>query len=202
MNKPISLRQELLRKSIHLSSIWLPVTYAFVTRETMLLLVVLAACVVVALELMKRHLHPLRDFFQLFFGSILRAHEQDALTGASHALIAAVFTIWLFEKPVAMVALGMLVICDTAAALIGRRFGKHKLLDKSWEGTITFVLSGWLVVGIMQWFFPQPMWFVVAGMLGAITAAITELYSKRISVDDNLLIPLAAAATIWLVTIF
>ena len=93
-------------------------------------------------------------------------------------------------------AIAVLGLADPAAAVIGRRFGKHRLIHgRSLEGTITFVIVGFVAafsVGLLHLAPPA----AAVGALGAsLLGALAELTSRRI--DDNLSIPLASAAGAW-----
>ena len=68
---------------------------------------------------------------------MLRTHElHGRFTGATCVMIASCISILLFSKPVAILALIFMSLGDTAAGLIGQKFGKHKIGEKTWEGFI------------------------------------------------------------------
>jgi dolichol kinase len=82
------------------------------------------------------------------------------------------------------------------AALIGRKFGKHKFLAKSLEGTLAFFISSCIVV----LFTPKIGYFqgeFIIGFVAAFTGAITENISLGF-VDDNLSIPLIVGFSMWI----
>jgi dolichol kinase len=114
----------------------------------------------------------------------VRRHEAKQLLGSTYLLIAAVLTIELFSKEIAVAALGALVLGDTAAALVGKTIGRHRILGKTLEGShacflVSFVFA-WGVVGM-------PAWLAACG---ALTATLFELLP--IPLDDNFRIPLSA----------
>ena len=89
----------------------------------------------------------------------------------------------------------MLIICDIAAALIGRRYGKHKFLAKSLEGTLAFFVFACIVTiftpkvdGLVLEYFIG----IVSGAVGAIIENISYGWA-----DDNLTIPLSIGFTMW-----
>ena len=82
------------------------------------------------------------------------------------------------------------------AALIGRKFGKHKFLAKSFEGTLAFFISSCIVVI----FTPKVGYFqeeIIIGFIAAFIGAITENISFGF-VDDNLSIPLIVGFSMWI----
>ncbi|HEX2983266.1 MAG TPA: dolichol kinase, partial [Ignavibacteriales bacterium] len=88
--------------------------------------------------------------FYIVFGFLLRAHEKDErkrnLNGATFVLISAVICVLIFPKIFFITAFSILIISDTSAALIGRKFGRTKFLSKSLEGTTAFFISACIVV--------------------------------------------------------
>ncbi len=97
---------------------------------------------------------------------------------------------------VCALALVVLGLADPAAGLIGRRFGRIKLVHgRSLEGTTAFVVFGALgCLATLTLWHPSLAWPLALGITAAavVPAALAELYAHRI--DDNLLVPAAAAA--------
>lgn len=125
---------------------------------------------------------PGASFIKNLIGSMLRDHESTDLTGASYILSGAVLTIALFSKPVAVAALGFIILGDIAAALVGRKFGKTKIGDKTLEGSLTFFGVCILVTLLV------PNLSIVIGIIGALIATICE--AMTLPVDDNLIVPI------------
>ena len=96
----------------------------------------------------------------------------------------------------------VLGIGDPIAALVGRRFGRIKLLHgRSLEGTIAFALSATIATFVAFIIFHSALGVGLALGLAAaasVSGALAELFSLR--VDDNYSIPLSAAAGVALVT--
>lgn len=146
------------------------------------------------------HVHvPTRTFMMRYFGGMLRPHETDSdrlrLTGASWVLIAALLTFAIFPKQVAVPAFTVLNVSDSFAALIGRRFGKRRFLDKSLIGSVAFTVSAACIVLFYAWLFDADMWYCVGGLLASVVSATVEASSTRLKIDDNLSIPFSFALT-------
>lgn len=201
----ISYKQEILRKAIHLISLNIPIIYIFVSRNTALLILFPMAFTAVLIDILSKYDNFVRKFLYLYFSQMLRSHEKNRnpfiLNGASWVLIAAFTTVLLFPKVIAIISFMILIISDIAAALIGRRFGKHKILDKSLEGTSAFIISGWIVVWIIGIIFQADLWFYIAGYTGALVGGIIELLSSKLNIDDNLSIPISVGITMSIVNI-
>src|SRR5690606_18149757 len=137
-NGTIHYRDELVRKLIHLFSLSIPVIYYFIPTKTSI--TILASLTVFAL-LIDVGRFVSKSFAKLFyklFGFLLRKHELDDqkknLTGATYVLLSALICALVFPKVIFVTAFTILIISDTMAALIGRKFGKRKFLRKSFEG--------------------------------------------------------------------
>jgi dolichol kinase len=98
------------------------------------------------------------------------------------------------------VGLAVLGLGDPAAAIVGRTFGRHRLADgRSLEGTAAFVVAGsaaaWLV--LTSWHPEVPV--AATALAAAGGGAAGELVARRI--DDNLVIPIAAAFAAWVTSV-
>jgi glycerol-3-phosphate acyltransferase PlsY len=181
------LASELKRKSIHLASVVIPIgfylspdAWGIYWKRGLLALVLVA----LAIEIVRLHHPGTRSLFRHFFGELLRGHEEASLLGSTYHLIACLLTIHLFSKPVAVLALGFLIVGDTFAAIIGKWVGRFRIYGKTLEGSaamfaICFAMS-LAMPGI-----PVPV-----GLMGAVVATLFEL--MPIPLDDNFRVPLSA----------
>jgi len=198
-NGTIRYRDELYRKLIHLTSLSIPIVYYFISTETAALILAILAGLALIIDL-ARYLHPdIGKIFYKIFGFLLRKHELDHqkknLNGATYVLISALISVLIFPKVIFISAFTILIVSDSLAALIGRKFGRRKFLSKSLEGTLTFFISACIVI----LFTPKVGGFMeeyVIGFISAFVGAIVENISFRL-IDDNLSIPLAVGFTMW-----
>ncbi len=194
VQEQIDYKNELARKAIHLASIMIPIIYFHITKELALMLLVPMFLGFFTVDLAKMFVKPVAELYYKHFGAMLRPHELDAtqrnFNGATYVTLAAVLVVWLFPKMIAIAAFAILILADTAAALVGRKIGKIKIGAKTLEGSIAFFLFALLVV------FVTPKLNSAVGFAIAISATITELYPIKLgnwNVDDNLSIPLVGA---------
>jgi uncharacterized protein (TIGR00297 family) len=106
-------------------------------------------------------------------------------------------------------AWGILAFGDGGATLIGRRIGGRQLPwnpEKTLAGTIGFVLCGGAgAIALAGWtrpaVVPQPsiVFLVAASVAAAIAAGLVESIPVRL--DDNLSVPAAAGAVLWLASL-
>jgi dolichol kinase len=189
---------EVIRKAIHLSSIAIPLFVFFTSRELSLAVFLPLTVIFAGLDIARYYHRPLGEMFYRTFGRILRKHERDSekktLNGATYLLIASTLCIIIFPKFIAVTSLIILIISDMTSALIGRRFGRHKFLGKSLEGSFGFFLSAAVVVALTPKLAYLPGEYVIGIVAGAV-GAVAEALS--IAVDDNLTIPLSVGTVMW-----
>lgn len=203
MLEQITYRQEVYRKLIHLSSLWMPVAIHALDRADSLVLFGVLGSLVLCLEQLRRQHPAAAKILDKFFSGMLRAEEKSHAyrpTGAFFVLAGAFLCVLFFEKTIAVTALAMMLTGDVAAALIGRRFGRIRILDKSLEGTAAFIVVAFFSAWIVSCFVPIQPRFLTAAVAASVAASVAELFAKKVRVDDNLLIPLVAGCvlTIWM----
>jgi len=144
--------------------------------------------------------HPgARRLYERFFGFLLRRHERRAsrprLNGATYVLLSAIVCIWLFPKVIVITAFAIMIISDSAAALVGRKFGRHAFFTKTVEGSGAFLLTALLVVAVT----PKIEYLVTEyaiGAAGAVVGMFVEVFSTDF-IDDNLSIPIVISLAMW-----
>ena len=186
---------EYKRKLIHLFNLAIPFSYLYVFPEkwvfVKLLSILMVLCII--FDILRHKVAWVKSLFTLFINSMLRGHEQDGkLTGATWVMIGAVISIILFSKPVAIIALIFMSLGDSAAGLIGQRYGKHKIWNKSWEGFFggLFVC---IIIGMNYSLLPMTI-----SLSGAVAAMVMEILP--IPLDDNFKIPLGAGAIMMMLS--
>ena len=197
--QPVSFRNELLRKSIHLCSLSIPVAYVYLTRETMLTILVPLTVLTVGVDLLRSFNGAVFRMYRSIFGPILRNHEQTlgkvTLNGASWVFLSALACVLVFPKLITVTAFAILIISDTVGAIIGRRYGTRRYRDKSLEGSSAFVVSACIVVLCT----PKVSYHwaeYLAGFVSTIVGAVAEVFSFDI-IDDNFSIPIAIGFSLW-----
>ncbi len=191
---------ELLRKTIHISSLVIPIGYAYLSYSTMLWILIPFTIFSLCVDYGRFYFKWLDKAVNKLFGNILREHEKDSsrklLSGGSYVLISACICILIFPKVIAITAFTILIISDTAGALLGRKFGKHHFLDKSLEGSIAVFTSACLVIIVTPKV--SDMWEeYIIGFGAAFIGSIIEAMSVRLRVDDNFSVPISIGIVMW-----
>jgi dolichol kinase len=186
--------RELARKSIHLSTVALPVAVWMVPREVAVAVLVPLAAVAMAVDATRLRWRPARYRFLRHLRPMLRHHERRGFTGATYMVTAYALAVLLFPKPIAVAAMLFNGLGDAAAALVGKRWGRHRTRwGKSWEG-FGAELAVNLAVALAVWRL-DPRLALPAAIFGAAVAAILEFLD--LPVDDNVRITLGGAVAIY-----
>src|SRR5690606_25092120 len=146
-----------------------------------------AALVALATDLLRLRLPTVHRRFDATLAHMLRPAEHHALTGATTLAAGAAIATLLFPGPVAAIGILYAALGDAAAALVGRRFGRHTYRPgRTIEGTAAFFATT-LAIG---WAAPEAGFLAAA----AAAAAVTLVEAAPLPADDSLLIPVAGAA--------
>ena len=133
-----SFRRELARKAIHLSSTAVPVALAFgIERRIALFVLGALALIALAVEAVRIASPSIAARFEMLFRPLLRPHESTSVTGATWLIGAMFAAVLLLPRDGAIISSWAAAAGDTAAALIGMRFGRIRSLrdGKSLEGS-------------------------------------------------------------------
>ncbi|HLG25992.1 MAG TPA: phosphatidate cytidylyltransferase [Candidatus Gracilibacteria bacterium] len=183
-----SLKKEILRKLLHLTEVPLLVAYSFFRYywSERAAIIALTACLLVLLEIEYIRLEVKPKIPKMF--NLFRAREKNNVTGMVFFIAATIIAFGAFDYEIALLALLMTVFGDLVSALVGIKFGKHRLFrKKTWEGFLSGLFMN-LIVGYLM--FPAiPTLFVSM----AVVASVVELMTNKL--DDNITVPLFAGFT-------
>ena len=191
--KSKSLKTELYRKAVHLSSLWMPVFIMTMPRNWSIILFSFFLIVNFLMEYASyQKTAIIGSLFRKMFIKTLRnreiSHSHFTPSGSIYILAAALTVSVCFTPKAAATAMCIVLISDTCAALFGKFCGTFRFYNgKSFEGTFAFILSAYFVI---YFFFPAISSFFICFI--AFISAATEFFEKEIGVDDNFSIPLVS----------
>lgn len=192
LSKDKSFKKELIRKAVHLSSLWIPAAIYFMPKIVLvpILLVILIGNIILEYGNFKKYPWARKSFGVLFFRTLRNkemSREHFQFTGAIYVLTSALLCLCFFGKEVAAIALTVMMISDCAAALVGRSIGKIKIHhNKTLEGTTAFFISA-IIINLLFWPIHPFGW---ASIIACVLATLAELYEDTIEIDDNLAVPI------------
>lgn len=189
------MRRELSRKAFHVASVVLPLLVWIAPRPLAVAVLVPVAAVALAVDFARLRLRWPRYHFLRLTRTMLRPHERRGLAGATYMAGAYAAALLVFPKPLAVAAMLYAGLGDAAAALVGKRWGRHRTRwGKSWEGfaaALAVNLAAGLAVGALD-----PRLPLAGALAGAVAGAALEL--APLPLDDNLRVTLGGGAAAWL----
>lgn len=204
MSENISYFNEVRRKLVHLSSLWMP-TVMLLFAAYRWYLVVFFALLLIG-NLLVEHAYASGEYpafkklYDRFFGGMLRFEVKKGMwviSGGPYVFASAFLSLLLFAPYIAAGGMTAMLLGDTAAALVGRRFGRHKTINgKSIEGVIAFVAAAGVGIWCTVYLSTQiiiPAWKI---LLAAFAGSMVELFEKQLKIDDNFSIPVAVGAVL------
>ena len=191
MHDPLTYRQEIYRKFIHLSSSVMALALWYFGKETFLPWLIGVAIIIPLLDYGRHHIDLLSRIYNYFFIIFTRPIEYRNLSGASWVVIGAALTTIIFNENTAIIGLLVLSLADSAAAIIGLKFGNTHLFNKSLEGSVAFFIVALLIV-----FYLSPAFFLI-NLIAVSSATAVELFST-VRMNDNLFIPIVTASVLTL----
>lgn len=149
------------------------------------------------LETSRRVSERWNEVLMKLFGPVAHPYEHYRVNSASWYVGALFVLAWMQRPMVAAIGVGVLGLADPAASIVGRRFGRHKLIHgRTLEGTLTFAIVGALVAAaVLYGFGVAPLTAIVVAVVSGVAGALAELLSRR--VDDNFSVPVLTAAAAW-----
>ncbi len=182
----VSVKNEIYRKLIHLACSIFPILYYYYfNREQIVVICVVISMFFLIAEIIRTRFGWGQELYKKWFFPLLREDEKKQnLTGATHLFLSVTVSFLFFEKHIAIPAVLILTIADAMAAIIGKVYGKHQLLQKTWEGSITFFLITWIILFL---FFPGRYLIIFP-----ITLITTFVELLPLPVSDNYSITLTA----------
>jgi len=191
-----TFNQELARKFVHFLSVFIIIGFLLIshyfTKQTALLTLTAVLAIILFLEYLRIETGKKIPLLSSLWSHVMRTKEKDRFGGYVFMILGSLIVFALFETRIAVAAILMATLGDLAAALIGKRFGKHFFMkERAWEGTLAQfsidVLIGILVFIIFSPF-AIPLWQTWAIILAmSLTATIVETLIYKM--DDNLIIP-------------
>ena len=207
MAEPISYASEVKRKLVHLSSLWMPAAMLVFAGYRWYLVgffFILGAANVLVEHLYATMKYPrFNALYNFFFGRMLRFEVKKGMwiiSGGPYVFGSAFLSLALFVPWIAACGMTSRLLGDTAAALVGRKFGRHKTVNgKSLEGVFAFIAAS--AIGIVAVSSIVGVSFkgnALAILLPSVAGCLVELFEKQLKIDDNFSIPVAVGGVLWL----
>lgn len=191
-----SYTSEVQRKTLHLLALVIPFGMWGLGTPLSLYIVGTSALVAVAADLIRAYSSAFNSWIRWIFGPLMRAEELPEVgegvtfNGATCVLVGAALLALLFPLRVAVPVLTMTMLADAAAALVGRRLGRHPWgsLPATVEGSAAFVATGFAVMAGFG--------SLAVGPAAASVVVAAAVEAVPAPVNDNIRVPLIAGAVV------
>ncbi|MBN2781346.1 MAG: hypothetical protein JXR21_05230 [Candidatus Marinimicrobia bacterium] len=192
-------RQELRRQLIHLCTALIPLLYYFFPdlgplsgHQWVILLFIVFGGLYVFADYFRRRSLFIRKVFLWFVSPFIREIEDHKMTAASRIAITFFLILLIFPETISVPACMLLSVGDAASGIFGRWLGKHTWYKHyTIEGSLAFIFFGLLLFTLA---FPYiPVW--KSALVVSFCALFEGLFDHF---DDNIVIPIAAAAMLMM----
>jgi dolichol kinase len=170
-------KDEIKRKIFHLLSLIYVFGYWYLPKAVVVFGLVIAIVFVALFEHLRFKIPEFNNFFKSNFKGFYRPEEADKISALTSTLSGALLAVLMFpDKYMVFASFLYFVFGDSAAALVGKAFGRHKIFSgKSLEGSLACMavcfISG---LFIFNWRF---------ALMGAAVAAAVEAVPWKM--NDN-----------------
>ncbi len=194
----MSIKSELLRKTLHLAGLLIPISYYYFGKELTVLFNAIAIVFFFMIEpyrmsrkttaMIIEGIRPLfnEETFQVIskgfelvdkkIREITRKEEETCIGAHLYFAIAGLINVLFFPMNIVMGSIISATISDALAALVGKAFGRHRFENsKSLEGSLAFFFSA---LFILYFFVPLPY-----ALFGAFVGTIVEFLN--VPPNDN-----------------
>lgn len=198
----IPYRAEVARKVLHLIALVVPLFMALAGRTVALVVLIPLALAALTADVLRVRVAGFARFIDRWFGFMMRGEERPpvggdvVINGATWVLLTAALLALLFPIHIAVPAFVMFMVADAAAALFGRRFGRHPWGQgpRTVEGSAAFLVVGMALMAL----FPAVAFWM--GAVAVVVACAAEALPGPL--NDNVRVPLVAALVLFLLERF
>lgn len=181
-------RRELIRKLFHLSGISVPLVYALIGKNYAIFYTSSLLLVSIFLEFIRIRVNVLFPLNKLA-DMISRHFEKTSLASYVYFCMAALIVVFFMPERAVIVGITAALLADAISAVTGVGFGKHKIQNKTVEGSVT----GTIAVVIISYFLSKEA--IVSILLGLVFAVLDLV---NIGFDDNFILPFGMSGIFFL----
>ena len=184
-------KDELKRKTFHILTLIYIGAYYFFSARLVIIALALLVLVVIVGEIMRKKNAVFNKWILKILGGVHRDEEVNKISGLPWTLLGSLLVMVLFkDKDLVLVTLLYMAFGDAIAALVGKTYGKHRILGKkTLEGSASCLVVCFFI-GIA--FFDCKIAFV-----SALFMTVIELIPWPL--NDNFWIPVLTASFIHLI---
>ncbi len=173
------------------------ISYSIFTKVPSLYILGSVTLVLVIFDIFRLMHKKTNEVLKTKVKALLRKNEIKTFSSFTIFFVALFITLLIFPKEVAFIASSFLIYGDIFGKLFGLAFGRHKILNKTLEGTLAY-LGSVLIMGYVLYTSLEISLIVL--ILGGILAPLVEMFSMNI--NDNLTVPLITGSIMTVALLF
>jgi dolichol kinase len=181
---------DLKRRIFHLLFVGLPIAYLFLTKNQMILLMVIGSLLSLFIEFLRLK-HPKAISWLKLWS--MRSYEKGKVAGYVYLFIGSTLAVILFSREIATAALLMLAIGDVVFGVVAS-FTPNQVSKKALPISVTWVVCFLLAILFVDYL------IAAGGATGAVIANALPLKIKGRIINDNLTIPLYSGGFMWIIS--
>ncbi len=194
----IPYRAEVARKLLHLIALVIPLAMWHFGRDVSIAVLVPLAFLATIADVLRVRAAWFHRLIDRVFGFMMRGRERPpvggpiVLNGATCVIISAALLAVVFPIGIAAGSLAVFMLADAAAALAGRRWGRHRWpgTERTVEGSTAFAAVAVAVLLVVGAF---PVGII---LLAALVGTIVEIFPGPF--NDNIQVPFVMALVLAL----
>ncbi len=192
-----------MRKLFHVfvgSSVLSIIYYLDWDKNTASIILGVATAFMLLFEIIRVKITKINELFIRTFKAFVRQEEKHKMLTVSYYFLGMFLTFLFFKRDIAILSILYLTFADPSAALIGKAFGKVKLIpNKTLEGSLSF---GLVCLIINSLYAPYTHTDILTSNYIFYLAPVAGMLAEFIVVlDDNLSIPIIAGGLLTLLEI-
>jgi len=184
---------EIRRKLFHLAGLFIPWIYIRYNRQITLLIITPISLGFFLIDISRLNYPKFNRFFLQAVSSLIRKEERTRITSSTWFLLGSLWSVLCYTESAAITSIVILAISDPLASIVGRMFGRTKLVfsaysgepcNKTLEGSCAFFLSAMIINYLLS----RKMYnHLIILVCDSLIATVIELIP--ILTDDNFRIP-------------
>ncbi len=186
LSRSVGLKEEIIRKFIHISSgILISFLYTISQKDMLIIGLPFLLLIILCLEALR--------FKGVISVPFLRGREEKKIGGHAFFILGAFISILVFPKQIAIASILILAIGDTASGIVQAVKGKPFESREGYKKRIKppeVILVMFCVSFLVAYFIVNSITIAISGAIGATIADGVYIKIYGVTIDDNLTIPL------------
>lgn len=178
-------------------AILLVVNYLHTDKKDTLVLIGTITLFFLVMDLTRLLSKKINVFFFNKVKAVYKSKEYKKFSSITLFLFATFLTILLFDQSIAVLAVSYLIFGDFFSKFFGLHYGRHRIFDKTLEGSLGHFTACLLSGYVFLQFVSMPIYIYLTG---ALVASIVEMLP--LGVNDNFSVALLSASSMYVFQLF